>query len=213
VMTLAWFFTSQEPRYLVPALGLVAVAAGVGLHEMLRGCAAWRPPALALLAGAVPLVALAHTQVATLARLPYVYGYALGRLSVDGFRHQDPALVVADRLHASLGPRDRLLLVYEPRGFFFRDLGYVFAHYFELMQLVHRAGDPEALAGELRGLGVTHVLVNTENVARYRTVAVPGYGDRELDQDLQVLGAALQRHSTPVMAYRGVIVRRMDWAP
>jgi hypothetical protein len=24
----------------------------------------------------------------------------------------------------------------------------VFAHYFELMQLVHRAGDPETLAGE-----------------------------------------------------------------
>jgi hypothetical protein len=98
VMTLAWFFTSQEPRYLVLALGLAAAAAGVGLHEMLRGCAAWRPPLLALLAGAVPLAALAHTQIATLARLPYVYGYALGRLSVDGFRAQDPALVVADRL-------------------------------------------------------------------------------------------------------------------
>jgi len=41
---------------------------------------------------------------------------------------------------------------------------------------------------------------------------VPGYGERELDQDLQVLGALLQRHSTPVMAYGGVIVRRMDWA-
>ena len=213
VMTLAWFFTSQEPRYLVPALGLAAAAGGVGLDEVLRGCSAWRPPVLSVVAWAVPLAALAHTQTATLARLPYVYGYALGRLSVDGFRRQDPAVVVADRLHETLGRRDRLLLVYEPRGFLFRDLDYVFAHYFELMQLVHRAGDPESLAGELRGLGVTHVLVNTENVARYRTVAVPGYGERELEQDLEVVRALLQRHSTPVTAYGGVIVRRMDWAP
>jgi hypothetical protein len=212
LMTLGWFFTSQEPRYLLPALALVAVAAGVGLDEMVRRCAAGRPPALAALAWAVPLAALAHTQTATLARLPYVYGYALGRLSVDGFRQQDPALVVADRLRATLTPRDRLLPVYEPRGFFFQGLDYVMAHQVDLMQMVHRAGDPETLAGELRGLGVTHVLVNTENVARYRTVAVPGYGERELDQDLMVLGALLQRHSTPLMAYRGVIVRRMDWA-
>jgi hypothetical protein len=212
VMTLAWFSTSQEPRYLVPALGLAAVASGVGLDALLSACAAWRPRAVGRLAWAIPLAALAHTQVETLARLPYVYGYALGRLSVEDFRRQDPALVVADRLRAVLGTGDRLLLVYEPRGFFFQGLDYVFAHYFELMQLIHRAGDPETLTAELRGLGVTHVLLNTENVARYRTVEVPGYGDRELDQDLQLLGLLLQRRSTPLLAHRGVIVRRMDRA-
>jgi hypothetical protein len=211
-MTLAWFFTSQEPRYLVPALGLAAVVAGVGLDELLRVAGSWRPRALALLAWLVPLSALVHTQAATVARLPWVYGYALGRLPLEGFRSQDAALVVADRLRATLGGDDRLLLVYEPRGYFFQGLHYVFAHYFEMMQLVHRAGDPESLAAELRGLGVTHVLVNTENVARYRTIEVPGYGQRELDQDLRVLEATLQRHSTPLIAHRGVIVRRMEWA-
>ncbi len=211
-MTLAWFFTAQEPRYLMPALGLAALAAGVGLCELLRLCAAQAPRALALLPWLVPGLALAHTQGATIARLPYVYGYALGRLSVEGFRGQDPALMVADRLRRTLGANDRLLLVYEPRGFFFQGMPYVFAHYFELMQLIHRAGDPERLAAELRGRGVTHVLVNTANIARYRTVTVPGYGERELDQDLQVLGAMLQRHSTLVLSDRGVFVRRMDWA-
>jgi hypothetical protein len=211
-LTPMWFFTSQEPRYLLPALGLAAVAAGVGLDELLRAAAAWRPRAVAWLPWLIPLAALAHAQWATLARLPWVYGYALGRLSVEGFRSQDPALVVADRLRATLGPGDRLLAVYEPRGFFFAGLRYVFAHDWELMQLVHRAGDPETLAEQLRGLGVTHVLVNTENVARYRTVPVPGYGERELDQDLAVLGALLQRRSAPLLAHRGVIVRRMEWA-
>jgi hypothetical protein len=212
VLTLLWFYTSQEPRYLLPALGLAAVVGGVGLDELLRASAAWRPRALGLLPWLIPLAALSHTQWATLARLPWVYGYALGRLPVADFRRQDAGLVVADRLRATLGPGDVLLPVYEPRGFFFAGLRYVFSHDWELMQLVRRAGDPETLAGELRGLGVTHVLVNTENVARYRTVPVPGYGERELDEDLQVLSALLQGRSTPVMAYRGVIVRRMDWA-
>lgn len=211
VMTLAWFYTSQEPRYLVPTLAVMAVACGIGWDALVSACARLPRPVSAA-AVAVPLVALAHTQMATLARLPFVYGYALGPLSVPAFRAQDPALTIADRLRATLGPRDRLLLVYEPRGFLFHDLRYVFAHYFELMQLVHRAGDADTLAAELRGLGVTHVLVNTPNVARYRTISVPGYGEADLDRDLQTLGALLERHSVLVMADRGVFVRRMDWA-
>lgn len=213
LLVLAWFSTSQEPRYLMPALGLAAAAGGVGCDELLRSCAHLGAGGLGRLAWLVPVAALLHTQAATAARLPYLYGYALGRLPVQGFRSQEPALMVADRLRTMLGPGDRLLLVYEPRGFFFQGLDYVFAHYFELMRLVHRAGDAEALAAELRALGVTHVLVNTPNIARYRTVPVPGYGEKELDGDLQVLSALLARHSTPVLADRGVFVRRMEWAP
>ena len=212
VLALAWFFTSQEPRYLMPALGLAALAAAVGLDELLRLCAAYGPRALTLLPWLIPLAALAHTQWGAVKRLPYVYGYALGRLSVQAFRSQDPALMIADRLRATLGARDRLFLVYEPRGFFFRDMQYVFANTFEQMQMVHRIGDPDALAAALRRQGVTHVLVNTGNIARYRTIPVPGYGERELDQDLQLLGAMLERHSTLVLADRGVFVRRLAGA-
>ncbi|HET8647261.1 MAG TPA: hypothetical protein VFO85_17320, partial [Vicinamibacteria bacterium] len=212
VLVLAWFFTSQEPRYLLPALGPAAVAAAVGWDEVLdAGARAWGPAGRRL-AWLVPAAALAHTQAATLARLPYLYGYALGGLSVEGFRRQDPALAVADRLRSVLGPGDRLLAVYEPRGFFFQGLDYVFAHDFELMQLVHRAGDADTLAEELRRMGVTHVLVNTPNVARYRTVPVPGYGERELAGDLATLETLLRRHSLPLLAERGVVVRRMAWA-
>jgi hypothetical protein len=210
VMTLGWFYTSQEPRYFVPALAVAAIACGVGWDTLIDACA--RPRALGAAAVAVPILALAHTQAATAARLPFVYGYALGPLSVQAFRGQDPALMTADRLRAALGRGDRLLLFYEPRGFFFRGLDYVFAHYLEQAQLVHRAGDPDRLADELRRLGVTHVLVNTPNVARYRTITVPGYGEADLDHDLQVLGALLARHSTLVMADRGVFVRRLHWS-
>jgi hypothetical protein len=194
----------------VPALAVAAIACGVGWDALIDACA--RPRGLRATAVALPVLALAHTQAAVVARLPFVYGYALGPLSVQGFRSQDPALMIADRLRSTLGPRDRLLLFYEPRGFFFRGLDYVFAHYFEQAQLVHRAGDPDTLAAELRRLGVTHVLVNTPNIARYRTIVVPGYGEADLDHDLAVLGALLERHSTLVLADRGVFVRRLDWS-
>jgi hypothetical protein len=146
------------------------------------------------------------------ARLPYHWGYAVGALSVEGFEAQEPALVAARRLRPLLGARHRLLLVYEPRGFFFRGLDYVVSYYFDVMQQIHRAGDAESVAILLRELGVTHVLVNSNNVARYGTVEVPGYGSADLDRDLAVLQAVLQRRSTPVLAERGVFVRRMDWA-
>jgi hypothetical protein len=212
VLLLAWFFTSQEPRYLLPALALGAVAAGVGWDEVLRALARIRP-GLSALGWAVPVAAAAHGLWAPLARLPYVWGYALGGLSVEGFESQEPALMAARRLRGLLGPRDRLLLVYEPRGFFFQGLDYVYAHYFDVMQQIHQAGDAEGVAILLRELGVTHVLVNANNVSRYGTVAVPGYGEEDLMRDLNALQRALERHSTPLLDERGVFVHRMRWAP
>lgn len=209
VLVVAWFLSAQEPRYLLPALALTAVMGGVGLHELgvAAGGRAWAAAPLA-----VGAVALLHTLAAPLARLPWVYGYALGGLSVEAFRAQEPALQVADALRPTLGPDDQLLLVYEPRGFFFRGLRYVFAETRDLMQLVHRSGDADALAVQVRELGVSHVLVNANNVARYGTTPVPGYGPDELEGDLRTLEAMLARHSTPVLAARGVVVRRMEWA-
>jgi hypothetical protein len=209
VLVLAWFLSAQEPRYLLPALALAAVMGGVGLHELgaAAGSRAWAAGPLA-----VGAVALVHTLAGPAARLPWVYGYALGGLSVEGFRAQEPVVQVAEALRARLGPEDRLLLVYEPRGFFFRGLRYVFAETRDLMQLVHRSGDADALAVQVRELGVSHVLVNANNVARYGTTSVPGYGPAELEQDLRLLEQMLARRSAPLLSERGVVVRRMEWA-
>jgi hypothetical protein len=212
ILVLGWFFSTQEPRYLLPALALLALAAGVGWDELV-GVMERRGRAWAAAAWLVPLAALAHGLWPPLTRMPYVWGYALGRLPVEGFEAQEPALVAARRLRPLLREGDRLLLVYEPRGFFFRGLDYVPSYYFDTMQQIHRAGDPDALAGLLREQGVTHVLVNANNVARYGTVEVPGYGTEELTQDLALLEETLRRHSSPLLAERGVFVRRMGWAP
>jgi hypothetical protein len=204
VVTVVWFFTFQEPRYLLPALGLVAVAGGVGLDAVLppmRGAAA--------LLWLVPLAALAHTQWNAVALLPWRYGYALGALSIDAFEAQEPALAIVPRLRQSMTPGDRLLPVHEPRGFFFRGLDYVPVTAPELMRLVQGSPGPEALAARLRSLGVTHVLVNTNNIGRQRTWFVEGYGPEDHARALARLEAFLARHTTPLLEDRGVMVRRM----
>jgi len=204
LVILLWFVSFQEPRYLLPALCLLAIAGGVGLDAILprrRGV-----PALLWL---VPLAALVHTQWTAALLLPYRFGYALGRLPVAGFEAQEPALAVVPALRRSMGAGGRLLPIHEPRGFFYRGMDYVPASPPEVMQMIHEAPSPDALAERLRSLGVTDVLVNANNVGRYRTWFVEGYGPRDRDGDLARLGAFLARHTTPVIEDRGVLVRRL----
>jgi hypothetical protein len=203
VITLLWFFTFQEPRYLLPGLGLAAVAGGIGLDALLprRGPAA--------LLWAIPLAALAHTQATPALLLPWRYGYALGGLSVEAFEAQDPALALVPVLRRTLGPGDRLLPIHEPRGFFFRGLDYVPATAPETMHLVHESGTPEELASRLRALGVTHVLVNTNNAARFRPWFVDGYSAEDDARAHATLDGFLAGHTTPVAERQGVFVRRL----
>jgi hypothetical protein len=203
LLTVAWFYSFQEPRYLLPALGLMAVAGGVGLDALIG---AGRRALVLLL---VPLVALLHTQSKAVLLLPYRYGYALGSLPVAAFESQEPSLAVVPILRRSMRPGDRLMLIYENRGFFYRGLDYVFSNWFEVMQMVREAESPAAFADHLAGLGVTHVLVNTRNVARYRTWFVKGYGPAEFERDLAKLEAFVAQETTPLFQDRHVMVRRL----
>jgi hypothetical protein len=199
-----WFVSFQEPRYLLPALALSAAAGGVGLDLLLS-----RARGAAVLLWLIPVVALAHTQWSAWLLLPWRYGYAVSGLPVAGFEAQDPALAIVPALRAVLRPGDRLLPIHEPRGFFYRGLDYLPASTPELMQLVHETPTAAALADRLRGLGVTLVLVNTNNVGRYRTWFVDGYGPAEHAAALQRLEDFVSGHTTPVLADRGVFVRRL----
>ena len=204
LLTLMWFYSFQEPRYLLPALGLMAVAGGVGLETLISSHPRYR--ALWL----IPLAALLHTQSKAALLLPYRYGYALGSLSLAGFESQEPSLAVVPRLRALMQPGDRLMLIYENRGFFYHELDYVFSNWFEVMQMVRTAETPAAFADQLAGLGVTHVLVNTNNVKRYRTWMVEGYGEDDFERGLAKLEAFVAHETTPLFRDRHVLVRRLD---
>lgn len=205
-LVLLWFYSFQEPRYLLPALGLLAVAGAVGLDAWLSGGGRrWAWAWLWL----IPIAALFHTQREAALLLPYRYGYTLGALSVEAFESQEPALVAAKRLRAVLGPGDRLLLVYENRGYFCRGLDYVLVNWPELMLMLHREPDATAFRGRLDALGVTHVLVNPENLRRYRTWFVPGWSERDFAEDLRRLQLFLDRETVPVLSERDVFVRML----
>jgi hypothetical protein len=204
LLILIWFYTFQEPRYLLPALGLLAVAGGIGVDRWLparlgRGAFLWLVPAAALL----------HTQWQAALLLPYRYGYALGGLSIEGFEAQEPALAAATPLRRLLGPGDRLLLVYENRGYFYRGMDYVLVNWPELVQLLHRNREPGAFRHRLETLGVTYLLVNTNNLRKYRTWFVPGWTAQDFEEDLRSLQLFVERETTPVFSDRGVLVRRL----
>ncbi len=205
VLVLLWFFTVQEPRYLLPALALVAVVGGIGWDSLLTSSGRWKPLWLLL-----PAVALFHIQVPQLLLGSHAYGYALGGRSVADFESQEPALVVARQLRGMMKPQDCLLMVFEGRGFFFAGLDYIPHHAVEggspVLQLIHNTPETE-LAAKLEQLGVTHILVNTQWVSP--TVRVEGYGEQELQSDLAKLSRFLTSSTTLVLADRGVYVGKL----
>jgi hypothetical protein len=204
VLLLLWFFTIQEPRYLLPALALVAVVGGIGWDRLLTSAGRWKPVLLL-----IPAVAVLHIQLPQLLLGSYAYGYALGGLSVADFEAQEPALVVARQLRGLMKPQDRLLMVFEGRGFFFAGLDYIPHHSPQgspVLQLIHETPEAE-LSARLRQLGVTHILVNTGLAPQ--TVRVEGYGQRELQSDLDKLSRFLTSSTTLLLADRGVYVGRL----
>ena len=68
----------------------------------------------------------------------------------------------------------------------------------------------EALRCRLERLGATHVLYNTNNVQRFRTLPVEGYGEREIVADLERVRLLLLRGSSPVFQERGVLVGKLN---
>jgi hypothetical protein len=204
LITIAWFYSFQEPRYLLPALGLMAVAGGAGLDALVPRGRHWSGALLL-----VPLAALLHAQATGALLLPYRYGYALGALPVARFEAQEPSLAVVPRLRHEMQPGDRLMLIYENRGFFYRGMDYVFSNWSEVMQMVGEAESPAAFADHLAALGVTHVLINTGNLTRYRTWFVEGYGEAEFARGLARLDAFVKQETTPLFSDRHVQVRRL----
>jgi hypothetical protein len=205
LQVLLWFCTAQEPRFVLPAVPMVLLAGAVALDRLARPGAA-----RALLV--LPAVAFLHTQWPALALLPHRFGYGLGTLPIAAFESQEPSLTVANELRGALSASDRVLLLFEPRGYFFRGLDYIPAHSVDAspaLQLVHQAPDPAALGERLRALGVTHVLLNANNLRRYRQSFVPGYGAADLEADLARLHGFLDADAELTIARTGVFVWRL----
>jgi hypothetical protein len=162
-----WALTSQQIRFLIPAIGLGAVLAGVGLANL----RAWAGPR-ALQA----LLVILFLVLASSLFVPDQYGRPL--LSV----------VYGDRLPAALGLEDRdeflgrsvqsyslfremnkqlpagtpVFLAWENRGYYL-DRPYFADSFFEastLMQMVSASGGSSGLRQRIAGMGYRYVVVN-----------------------------------------------------
>ncbi len=163
-LTLVWFFTAQEPRYLLPALVLVAIggacAADTLIPQGIRG-RAWL---------ALPLLAVAHTQLPILASLPQRYAVAAGRVEAN----EPAAARMGRRLQGELDPDARVVLFFEPRSHYFAGIDYVPYHLGDgspLLIELHAAVEAETLPEFFASLGATHLLLET----RLRPITMPSF--------------------------------------
>jgi len=182
LLTVFWFLSFQEPRFLLPALSCFAVAGGAALAAVTTGL-----PGPGRVVPALLLAALVYCQALLLQDLPARYGYALGSLSIEEFQARHPPEAAATALRTLMGPRDRLLLFAESRGFHFRGLDYIPYHINEgspVLQWIHRQSDLDAMHCALRAQAVTHLLINVENLRQFPPTFLPSYREEDYDRDL-----------------------------
>jgi 4-amino-4-deoxy-L-arabinose transferase-like glycosyltransferase len=180
LFTVWWFYQSQELRYLVPALPLYSLAAGVsldwfagGLARLGRGRAGvpqppWLPAAAALLVGAA-LVFPGWRYVSARVR-------AQGPVPVTGAQRDAflsralpayPAYRFLNRLH---GREYTVYAVYNENMAYFAD-GKFEGDWFgpaRYSRVLSRMGSSRALYAALRGLGADYLLISD-----WRRVALP----------------------------------------
>jgi hypothetical protein len=207
LFTLVWFVHEQEARLLLHALALFAVAGAAGIDELAGSRASWGRLLLLL-----PLCAAGYGLWYGAHTLRWDYGFALGGLPREEIDGGEPAAAAGEFLRRHMQEGDRLLLVFESRGFHFRGVDYIPAVLHEasgVLQMIHRERDPKALRCRLAALGVTHVLLNTGALARFPPVFVEGYQRPDLDRDVARVRAMLAESGVPIWSAGGVSVVRL----
>lgn len=154
-----WAASSQQMRFLVPLLPLVAVASAIGLASVV-GHMRPRLQPIVLSALALSMLLVAATAHARILRAGFGRWAIYRSQPAEALyaRAAPPVFSVIDRLPADAS----LLMIDTNRGFFARR-PYVADSFFEASQirawLLATGGDRESIESALRDAGITHVLV------------------------------------------------------
>jgi len=158
IYAVGWSVLSQQTRYLIPILPLLALAAGCGVDALLRGMRERHVPVagLAVAAGAALLVVgAAHADAAVAAR-------DLATMQQVGPALAERLVPPVYRFVNSATPADaRILFVNTNKGYYC-DRDYLADGIFEASQVadwLRGGGDVEGVRRLLRSAGVTHLLV------------------------------------------------------
>jgi hypothetical protein len=207
LLLLFWFVTVQESRLLLPVLPMVAVGGGIALDALVP-----RRPSAGWLLLVLPLYVAAYGVYWRFERFASHWAYALGSLDPEEIAAREPAYVAGHWLAKQLSPRDRVLLVFESRGYLFRDMDYIPAVINEgsaVLQMIHRSPDVRTLRCELEALGVTVVVVNDNNLLKFPPTFIDGYRQDDLRGDVALIRDLVEHGGTPLWSHGGVRVARL----
>ncbi len=206
----AWFASSQESRYLAHIFPLTSILAAVTFDALLPKTKLLRKPQLAWALIAIPLLAFSAEQIRSFDNFGIRYGTVLGHHPLPS-AHLPSARIdrAADFVRSESGPTDRLLMLFDSRGYSFHGLDYIpyFTDYASpVLQLVHDSKDVTALHCKLADLGVTQIMVNAH---RTNKIVVEGYQEQDFEQDFKRINKFLAQGTEEIWSEYGVSVMRM----
>ena len=159
---ITWAATSQQARFLIPILPLLAIAGGVASDNVLARLPAISPTRMVLIGVAASVLLLWSTRVIVMAGAKAGRGMLTQGVSVPGAVKGPLYRFIDDRLP----PDARLMLLNTNQGFFV-DREYVADSFFEASQMnaliLEGSGNASELSKRLRARGITHVLLSTDN--------------------------------------------------
>jgi hypothetical protein len=210
ILTLLWFYSFQEARFLASVYPLAAMAGAIGLDRAADLVKPWGRSVLL-----IPIVAAIICQLSMLETLPDDYRAALG-VPVSPAPADTAVAEAAAFLRQEMAGDALLLLWLEERSFLFRGIDHLPYHIgagSPSLAFVHEFSHGNALHCGLLERGVTHLLVN-ENYGR----AQPGlfaepYTPQDYTRDLRRV-RDLMRHKGELLFGRdGVKVYRVAPRP
>ena len=202
-LVLLWFLLFQEPRFLLPAAGILALLAGSAVDELL-------PPARRLAAASVlwiPLLAaVGLAWLPQLDRLGVRYGVALGVLGLGDPRTEDA--ISALRGAVASDPRARIFLFGMSQSYRFRGLDSVPYQALEApptLAWVHASPDTQSLYCRLRALQVSHLFADFQTLrGGSRPAVVPEYGAAEYRADIQRVADLMDERAQTIYRKGGI---------
>jgi hypothetical protein len=161
-----WALTSQQMRFLIPALALMAALGGIGLGDLGRRLKGGHRPASFLLA----MILVASLAIPDQQGRPFITNIlgdklapALGLESREAHLERSvQSYAVFREINRRLPPEEKLFMIWENRGYYL-DRPYFADSFFEassVMRMAEKAGSGRALAERIGSMGYRYVLVN-----------------------------------------------------
>jgi hypothetical protein len=154
----SWAASSQQSRFLIPVLALLALTTVTGLHALVQRWISRRPNLLPRSIALVTVVFLVHANLRYLDQAPSLYAAYWTRSDELRAHATDEVFGAIDQ---RLPAEARLLFVNINRGFFCRR-EYIADSFFEASQtaaMLRDLAERGDLRSGLRELGITHVLI------------------------------------------------------